>query len=825
MSSTNLQQHLKNWAGEKAAKTIVYVLLPVYALSMYRNLIQQPDFLIAGYYTLLLGYFVALGWWGGVKPGLRLLGVSLGIMAIALGVLLRNQDLGFALTFAVVASGIMPLAFDRRKAPYLALIPLLLLALIALVGEVTEPMIIAIISGGSMAVVYILTATFCYMLDQTEAQRDAEAQARRELAHNEAELQRMLIDEHVERARMDAFAQVADVAYFEFDFETQTLTGNSVLYARSGLPPDSAPFSVAKVVERLSLEDQAALQQHITNVMALKPGVAYEFVQTERMPDASRIQVRVIGVKAIRDGKAFFAGASINVSEEYGLVEQLKQQAQRLSILADAGKSALTEMDFETGLVRGNAEFYSRLGLPADTESVAIEEYFKGVREPVRSELPALAEHILNGAEGELLTFSHDYDAPDGSVRHYRVSATKAVRNGRTFIDGVSIDVTDEVEAERLIEEQLEVIRSQRERQARMYAVIGHELRTPAASLKMMLDTLEEGEQLDRSLVESNIEQLLTVIDSLRAAAQPKALMEASFDEVQLADVLVTQIDEFKPLAQQQSVALIAETSGLLERPVRLQKSLLRQVVGNLIKNALLHSGGTEVKLIAHSELLSEQQKRLRIEVCDNGKGIPAERVEHLFEAFVRGSTDAEGTGLGLHICREIITSLGGDLRYETRADGGSCFVVELDLALEEGESIPVPSSATDAQSLEGKRVLLAEDNKTLQMLMQKMLEKQGAEVVVADNGQMALDAFHQGDFDLLLSDIFMPQMNGYELVRQVRSRGAKLPVIGLTAATIGEETEQMLAAGADAVLSKPTNTKQLEETFAQIMEQRAARA
>jgi CheY-like chemotaxis protein len=241
-------------------------------------------------------------------------------------------------------------------------------------------------------------------------------------------------------------------------------------------------------------------------------------------------------------------------------------------------------------------------------------------------------------------------------------------------------------------------------------------------------------------------------------------------------------------------------------------------VLSNLIKNALIHSGGTELEVGASGSLLEGERKALRLWIADNGKGVSADKVEQLFEAFVRGSTEAEGTGLGLHICREIIQNMGGELRYEPRPEGGACFVIELEVDLAKADPSEQLKPQANESSLKGMRVLLAEDNKMIQMLTQKMLSKQGAQVTIGNNGKEALEVFESGKFDLVLSDIFMPEMNGYEFAREVRRVDTKVPLIGLTAATIGKETDDMLAAGASAVLSKPITLSKLSAKLAELV-------
>jgi CheY-like chemotaxis protein len=190
--------------------------------------------------------------------------------------------------------------------------------------------------------------------------------------------------------------------------------------------------------------------------------------------------------------------------------------------------------------------------------------------------------------------------------------------------------------------------------------------------------------------------------------------------------------------------------------------------------------------------------------VLDNGAGIPQETLKTLFKPFARGNTHADGTGLGLYICRDLIANMGGELRYLDNPEGGSCF--EIDLTVDLADKLAKEVTNDEVPLLAGKRILLVEDNKTLQLLTEKLLTKQGARVEVADQGLDGLVKYQAGQFDLILSDIFMPEMNGYEFVSELRKRDCRLPIIGLTAATIGEETEQMLAAGADVVMSKPMN-------------------
>jgi len=164
---------------------------------------------------------------------------------------------------------------------------------------------------------------------------------------------------------------------------------------------------------------------------------------------------------------------------------------------------------------------------------------------------------------------------------------------------------------------------------------------------------------------------------------------------------------------------------------------------------------------------------------------------------------------LGLSICRDQIRQLGGQLFYETTPCGGCSFNIEMPILRVVGET-QSESSQAPINAFEGKQVLIVEDNLTIRMLTQKMLESRGAQVTCAEDGIQGLRLFDASSCDLVLSDIFMPQMNGYEFVSAIRAQGYRGAIVGLTAATIGDKTENMLQAGADLIIPKPIDINKL---------------
>lgn len=607
------------------------------------------------------------------------------------------------------------------------------------------------------------------------------------------------------------------VAFFEVDLARGMVDGNAVLKQRFGLPASAGGFSMEQLVESIPLDARDAFQKNVQNANEAGVGAFTVFEHPQYKYDGELIYVRVTATIILRHGHMYVQGSAVEITEAVAARKQAEQQADQLKLITEQGKIGLYEFDLEKGVIHANSVMCERFGVDPELGEISQEVMLDNLAEEARG---SALEHIERGktaSEGYFGTSTVDNIFSDGSVHKIRIFEKLERRQGRPFYVGAGVDVTDEVQAREQAEAAMSKLAQEQDRQAQMYAVIGHELRTPAASLQMMLDDLAEGETLDSVLARANIEQLLSVIDTLRAVAQPERLAQSSYDDVQLDEMLQQQAQNFQSMATRHGIQLKTDFTELTIHPVHIQKTLLRQVVSNLIKNALIHSGGTQLEVGASGRLLEGGRKAVRLWIADNGQGVSADKVEKLFEAFVRGSTEAEGTGLGLHICREIIQNMGGELRYEPRPEGGACFVIELEVDLAKAEpSEPRPDHA-DESALKGMRVLVAEDNKTIQMLTQKMLTKQGAEVRVCSDGREALEAFEPGKFDLVLSDIFMPEMNGYELASEIRRVDTAVPLIGLTAATIGKETDEMLAAGASAVLSKPINLSKLIDLFAKM--------
>ena len=355
--------------------------------------------------------------------------------------------------------------------------------------------------------------------------------------------------------------------------------------------------------------------------------------------------------------------------------------------------------------------------------------------------------------------------------------------------------------------------------QDKMFAIIGHELRTPAAALNMQLNELQLQDGQNRRVEEAHAtsQHLLDVLDDMRVGTD-KSLITESRVETQLSVYRIIKEASHTLYYTANQYGVDIQVRGNSDGNHIGFKKQIRQIIINMTKNAIVHSQGTQVTLdLSHKA--SEEETEYRLQIIDNGKGIPDKDVDRLFEAFERGDTKASGTGLGLHISRELARSLSnGDLVFSPNPEGGAIFTLSFTLKqAKHEEAAAAAAAAAKEHAIKGKKILLVEDTATLRMLGKTILTREGAEVVDVENGQLALDAYSKQSFDLIITDIMMPIMDGYELTETLRSWGATLPIIGVTGATVGNEADNLLAKGADRVMPKPLNLDQLETALKEI--------
>ncbi|MES2901123.1 MAG: ATP-binding protein [Pseudomonadota bacterium] len=420
---------------------------------------------------------------------------------------------------------------------------------------------------------------------------------------------------------------------------------------------------------------------------------------------------------------------------------------------------------------------------------------------------------------------------------------------GESYLLGFSIDVSEQRAARDAMQRAVEQAQAASRAKSEFLANMSHEIRTPMNGIlgmtELVLESRLEPEQRDDiALVKASADSLLTIVNDILDFSKIEAgkldLEEVPFD---LRKLVREAVRSMALRAQQKGLVLRAEVEARLPRTVKGDPGRLRQVLLNLLANAIKFTETGSVVLALTLGDDTDEHCNVTFAVRDTGIGIALDKQTLIFEAFsqVDGSTTRQfgGTGLGLTICRRLVILMQGDLTVESEAGKGSVFSftvplrhapVQLPATLDPPEppdqlSLLQPASASEmaapvlpqgAPQGSGLHILLAEDNPVNQRLALRLLEKMGHRISVAGNGIDALERATQGGIDLILMDVQMPELDGLSATRRIRQweaeHGGHLPIIAMTARAMAGDRERCLEAGMDDYLSKPIDSERLRQ-------------
>ena len=360
-------------------------------------------------------------------------------------------------------------------------------------------------------------------------------------------------------------------------------------------------------------------------------------------------------------------------------------------------------------------------------------------------------------------------------------------------------------------------------------ANLSHEVRTPMNGIlgmtNLALDTELSPEQRDYlSTAKNSADSLLRILnDVLDFSKMEAGKLELSRESFEFRPVIHDLVRFFSFGAKKKGIELTISIDGDIPERVSGDAGRLRQILINLVGNALKFSPGGVIGVAVDLAPASEGLVCCRFRITDEGIGIPAEKLDSIFEPFEQADSSSTrrygGTGLGLTISAKLVRLMGGRIWAESpwqdkdgRTRAGSAFFFTAKFA---SSTAPAPTARPAlAASTEPLRVLLAEDNQVNQKVMVRLLERRGHSVSVADTGLRALALLAERHYDVVLMDVQMPEMDGVEATqcirRQERTSGEHTPVIAMTAHAMSGDRERFLTAGMDSYVSKPVTTEEL---------------
>ena len=537
------------------------------------------------------------------------------------------------------------------------------------------------------------------------------------------------------------------------------------------------------------------------------------------------------------DGEQCVLIATNDITERKRAEEALRQSEGRYRSIIEDMHDGYFEMDLKGTLTFFN-DALCKLHKRSPEELIGTNNQEFMDAETAKRALAVYSKIYLTGEPARGLVWKRT--RPDDGDRWFESSASlmKDADGKPTGFRGISRDITQQILDEAALQRAKEAAEAANRAKSEFLANMSHEIRTPMNGIigmtELTLDTPLAPQQREYlGMVKDSADALLSIVNDVLDFSKIEAgKLDLDPINFQLRDCIEDTVKALGLRVHQKGLELTYQI--LPEAPDDLvgDPGRLRQIITNLVGNAIKFTSQGVVAVRVTVDALGSDDVLLHFAVADTGIGIPAEKQQVIFDSFSQadGSTTRRygGTGLGLAISSKLVSMMGGQIWVESRPEMGSTFHFTARFAAQkkEEEAAPLtPAPETNSNSRRANKehlhILLAEDNAVNQRLAARLLEKEGHSVLVVSDGRQAVAAFESESFDLILMDVQMPEMNGYEATAAIREKerapGGHIPIIAMTAHAMKGDRERCLDAGMDGYVSKPIKSTQLVEAIEEV--------
>lgn len=444
-------------------------------------------------------------------------------------------------------------------------------------------------------------------------------------------------------------------------------------------------------------------------------------------------------------------------------------------------------------------------------------------------DLPKTIEEIQKLKDGDhVMSFENRYRCKDGS---YKTLSWKAVHSGDKFYGGARDITQQKIFEKELIDAKHDALIAVRVK-SEFLANMSHEIRTPLNGIIGMTDLLLQTELKDEQhkfvqTVQRSGGALLKIINEILDFSKIEAgKIEIESIDFNLGSLIESQMSLMGPQAIDKKIKLSSRIDPNIPLMLKGDSARIGQVLLNLVGNAIKFTSKGEVAIKVDLESQNGSSNTVKFSVQDTGIGMTPEQAQKIFNPFSQadGSTARKfgGTGLGLSICKSLAERMGGKIGVESSLGQGSKFWFTLDLKTSTAISPKVSNSTIHLPPSKKLRILVAEDNVVNQMIVTKMLDKLGHSSHVVANGQEAVTAFQEQQYDLILMDHHMPVMDGMvatQHIRQLGDAGKTIPILAFTANVLEEDQRKCLEVGMNDFIHKPVTLIALDTILKKFMD------